>query len=85
MHKQKYRFTTCFKTCGTGSLFWRVGPNKLTDRTDGGWVQSTFGAKAEQISTMFHIFTTITILQPLYESSGIKCPVSMIIYCHVLK
>ena len=19
------RFTTCFKTCGTGSLFWRVG------------------------------------------------------------
>ena len=28
---------------------WVEGPNKLTDRTDGGWVQSTFGAKAEQI------------------------------------
>ena len=25
------------------------GPSKQTERTDGGWVQSTFGAKAEQI------------------------------------
>ena len=28
------RFTTCFKTCGTGSLFWRVGRSKQTDRQD---------------------------------------------------
>ena len=28
---------------------WVEGPSKQTDRTDGGWVQSTFGAKAEQI------------------------------------
>ena len=28
---------------------WVKGPSKQTDRTDGGWVQSTFGAKAEQI------------------------------------
>ena len=27
---------------------WVEGPSKQTDRTDGGWVQSTFGAKAEQ-------------------------------------
>ena len=26
------------------------GPSKQTDRTDGGWVQITFGAKAEQIN-----------------------------------
>ena len=25
------------------------GPSKQTDRTDGGWVQSTVGAKTEQI------------------------------------
>ena len=29
---------------------WVEGPSKQTDSTDGGWVQSTFGAKAEQIS-----------------------------------
>ena len=28
---------------------WVEGASKQTDRTDGGWVQSTFGAKAEQI------------------------------------
>ena len=28
---------------------WVEDPSKQTDRTDGGWVQSTFGAKAEQI------------------------------------
>ena len=28
---------------------WVEGPSKRTDRTDGGWVQSTFGAKAEQL------------------------------------
>ena len=28
---------------------WVEGPSKQTDRTDGVWVQSTFGAKAEQI------------------------------------
>ena len=28
---------------------WVKGPNKQIDRTDGGGVQSTFGAKAEQI------------------------------------
>ena len=27
---------------------WIEGLSKQTDRTDGGWVQSTFGAKAEQ-------------------------------------
>ena len=27
---------------------WVEGPNKQTDRTDGGWVQCNFGAKAEQ-------------------------------------
>ena len=27
---------------------WVEGPSKQTDRTDGEWVQSTFGAKAEQ-------------------------------------
>ena len=42
--KKQDRFTTCFKTCGTGSLFggWVEGPSKQTDRTDGEWVQSTF-------------------------------------------
>ena len=29
---------------------WVEGASKQTDRTDGGWVQSTFGAKAEQIN-----------------------------------
>ena len=49
--KKQDRFTTLFKTCGTGSLFWGVGRvSKQTERrTDGGWVQSTFGAKAEQV------------------------------------
>ena len=28
---------------------WVEGPSKQTDRTDGGWVHKTFGAKAEQI------------------------------------
>ena len=28
---------------------WVEGPSKQKDRTDGGWVQSTLGAKAEQI------------------------------------
>ena len=28
---------------------WVEGASKQTDRTDGGWVQSTFGAKAEEI------------------------------------
>ena len=28
---------------------WVEVASKQTDRTDGGWVQSTFGAKAEQI------------------------------------
>ena len=27
---------------------WLEGPSKQTDRTDGEWVQSNFGAKAEQ-------------------------------------
>ena len=27
---------------------WVECPSKQTDRTDGGWVQSTFGAKAEE-------------------------------------
>ena len=27
---------------------WVEGPSKQTDRTDGGWVQSTFGTMAEQ-------------------------------------
>ena len=27
---------------------WVEGPRKQTNGTDGGWVQSTFGAKAEQ-------------------------------------
>ena len=33
------RFTTFFKTCGTGSLFWRVGRgSEQTDRQDWWWV-----------------------------------------------
>ena len=28
---------------------WVEGASNNTDRTNGGWVQSTFGAKAEQI------------------------------------
>ena len=28
---------------------WVEGPSKQTDRTDGGWVQSSLGAKPEQI------------------------------------
>ena len=28
---------------------WVGGPSKQANRTDGGWVQSTFSAKAEQI------------------------------------
>ena len=28
---------------------WVKGPSKRTDRTEGGWVQSTFGATAEKI------------------------------------
>ena len=28
---------------------WIEGQSKQTDRTDGGWVQTTFGAKAEQL------------------------------------
>ena len=28
---------------------WVFGPIKQTDMTDGGWVQSTFGAKTVQI------------------------------------
>ena len=37
---------------------WVEGPRKQTDRTDGGWVQSIFGAKTEQInlSTPFMCF-----------------------------
>ena len=31
---------------------WVEGPSKQTDRTDGGWVQSNFGAKAEQIKVL---------------------------------
>ena len=27
---------------------WVEGPSKQTDRTDRGWLQNTFGAKAEQ-------------------------------------
>ena len=30
---------------------WVEGPSKQTDRTDGGWVQSTFGAKASRRQT----------------------------------
>ena len=29
---------------------WVESPSKQTDRTEGGWVQSTFGAKVELIS-----------------------------------
>ena len=29
---------------------WVEGSSKQTDRTDGGWVQSTYGGKAEQIN-----------------------------------
>ena len=28
---------------------WVKGPSKQTERTNGGWVQSAFGAKDEQI------------------------------------
>ena len=31
---------------------WIEGASKQTDRAVGGWVQSTFGAKAEQIKNM---------------------------------
>ena len=37
---------------------WVEGPSEQTDRTDGGWVPSTFGAKAEQIN---HIRTSLEI------------------------
>ena len=37
------RFTTCFKTCGTGSLFWRVDRGcKQTDRQDWWWVGAKY-------------------------------------------
>ena len=35
---------------------WVEGPKKQTDRTNSGWVQSTFGAKAEQIRTIAYPF-----------------------------
>ena len=31
---------------------WVEGPSKQTDRADGGWVQCTFGAKAEQLNNL---------------------------------
>ena len=31
---------------------WVEGASKQTNRTNGGWVKSTFGAKAEQISVL---------------------------------
>ena len=58
------RFTTCFKTFVTGSLFWRVG------RTDGGWVQSTFGAKAKQMSVSY--VSKRTLKDDLNEGFGKK-------------
>ena len=33
---------------------WVEGPSKQTGRTDGGWVQSTIGAKAEQIKSVIN-------------------------------
>ena len=34
---------------------WVEGPSKQTERTDCGWVQSTFGAKAEQIRKVLEV------------------------------
>ena len=43
------RFTSCFKSCGTGSLFWMVGRrSKQTDRQDWWWV----GCPVEQESNL---------------------------------
>ena len=39
------RLTTCFKTCRTGSLFWRVGRgSKQTERQDWWWVGANYEA-----------------------------------------
>ena len=43
---------------------WVECPSKQRDRTDGGLVQSTFGAKAEQIELAF-LCTAIHLLKPL--------------------
>ena len=44
-------YTTLYLCIKSGHYFggWVEGPSKQTDWADGGWVQSTFGAKAEEI------------------------------------
>ena len=49
---------------------WVEGPSKQTDRTGGGWVQSTFGAKAEQILLLMLMKCRILLMGNTVEMAG---------------
>ena len=53
---------------------WVEGPSKQTDRTDGGWGQSTFGAKAEKLGHKISTrFGQINQIPKIYWICDKKC------------
>ena len=72
-HLQQDRFTTCFKTCGTGSLFWGVGSGCKVNS-----VQSFFGGKKTYISWMCKMKVKFDFTLVLLSYTPVSVPQSLI-------